>query len=157
MMQHDVSGTTQGPDAQGSTTEAARHSQAAQRAARLFWGVLGSSGLIVGGVLAVWVVGGHHRPALPRLDGCMATLWQAWTLAQRPAGTSPFPAFVALVLGASSALAGPGCGPDAAAALPTAPPHARDVTRGGLYGGPLAPPHRPVNGPAGHALHRGTP
>ncbi len=82
------------------------NSQAAQRAARLFWGVLGSSVLIVSGVLAVWFVGGRHGPAPPRLDACMATLWQSWALAQRQAGTSPFTAFVALVLGASGAWAG---------------------------------------------------
>jgi Zn-dependent protease with chaperone function len=82
------------------------NSQAAQRAAHLFWGVLGWSGLIVGGVLAVWVVGGRHGPFPPRLDACMATLWQGWALAQRQAGTSPFTAFVALVLGASGAWAG---------------------------------------------------
>ena len=105
-MQHDVAGTTQGPDAQDATTGVAMPSQAAQRAARLFWGVLGSSVLIVGGVLAAWFIGGRHGPALPRLDGCMATLWQAWALAQRPAVTSPFPAFIALVLGASGAWAG---------------------------------------------------
>jgi Zn-dependent protease with chaperone function len=82
------------------------NSHAAQRAARLFWSVLGSSVLIVSGVLAVWFVGGRHGPALPRLDGCMATMWQAWTLAQRQAVLSPFTAFVALVLGASGAWAG---------------------------------------------------
>jgi Zn-dependent protease with chaperone function len=79
---------------------------AAQRAARLFWSVLGSCVLIVSGVLAVWFVGGRHGPPLPSLDACMATVWQVWAMTHWQAVTSPFTSFVALVLGASGAWAG---------------------------------------------------
>jgi hypothetical protein len=76
-------------------------SHAVQRAARLFWGVLGSSVLIVIGVIVVWFLGGRHSLSLPRLVTCMATLRQIWAMVHRQAVTSPFTSYVALVLGAS--------------------------------------------------------
>jgi Zn-dependent protease with chaperone function len=84
------------------------HSPAAQRAARLFWGVVGSSLLIVSGVLLGWFFGSRH--ALPiATRGVCAMLQQGWGLAEwsgrAPAGAT----LLGLVLMASGAWAGVRC------------------------------------------------
>ena len=80
-------------------------SPAAQRAARLFWSVVGSSLLIVSGGTLGWFFGSRH--ALPRaMRGTCAMLHQGWGLADWQGRALAFATLLVLVLIASGAWAG---------------------------------------------------
>src|SRR5919198_6064955 len=87
-------------------TEAAMHrSSAAQRAARLFWSVVGSSLLIVSGGTLGWFLESHH--ALPMaMRGVCAMLPQGWRLADWQGQGPGLATLLVLVLMASGAWAG---------------------------------------------------
>ena len=81
-------------------------SPAAQRAARLFWGVMGSSLLIVSGVSLGWFLGSRHGLPMAMRGACAMLQQQGWSLAHSQGRAPAFALFFVLVLMASGAWAG---------------------------------------------------
>src|SRR5437870_4041805 len=88
-------------------TEAAMNRRtAAQRAAHLFWSVVGSSLLVVSGVLLGWFLGGRHDLPMAMRRACAMLLRQGWCLVEWQGRTPAFATLLGLVLIASGAGAG---------------------------------------------------
>ena len=85
---------------------AAHRSTAVQRAARLFWSVVGSSLLVVSGVLLGWFLGGRHDLPMAMRRACAMLLRQGWCLVEWQGRTPAFATLLGLVLIASGAGAG---------------------------------------------------
>lgn len=86
--------------------EAMHRSTAARRATRLFWGVMGSSLLVVSGVTLAWLLGKHSVPPMTVLDACLMMMRQVWGITHRYVASPPFTGVLTLVLVASGAWAG---------------------------------------------------
>lgn len=72
-------------------------SMAAQRAARLFWSVVGGSLLVVSGMLLAWLLGSRRDLPLTMLEACLTMIRQFWGPALQQVANPPL-AYV-LVLG----------------------------------------------------------
>lgn len=126
-----------------------RHGTAAQRATRLFWGIVGSGVLVVSSVTLVWLFGSRSTPPMTILAACVMMMQQVWGLTYQPVTSPAFTGFILLGLVASatwaggrglwawwrtrrllarSALYSPGCWPTLDAAL-AALPHAQQRLR----------------------------
>jgi len=81
-------------------------SPAAQRAARLFWSVVGSSLLVVGGVSLGWFLGSRHDLPMAMRGACAMLLQQGRSLANWQGRAPAFTTLFVLVLLASAAWAG---------------------------------------------------
>ena len=81
-------------------------STAARRATRLFWGVMGSSLLVVSGVTLAWLLGKHSVPPMTMLDACLMMMRQVWGITHRYVASPPFTGVLTLVLVASGVWAG---------------------------------------------------
>ncbi len=79
---------------------------AAQRAAYLFWSVVGSSLLVVSGVLLGWFLGNRHDLPMAMRRACAMLLRQGWCLVEWQGRTPAFATLLGLVLIASGAWAG---------------------------------------------------
>ena len=81
-------------------------STATRRATRLFWGVIGSSLLVVSGVTLAWLLGKRSVPPMTVLDACLMMVQHVWGITHRYVASPPFAAVLTLVLVASGAWAG---------------------------------------------------
>jgi len=83
-----------------------RQCTAAQRATRLFWGVVGSGVLVVSSVTLVWLFGSRSTPPMTILAACVTMMQQVWGFTSQPVTSPAFAGFILLGLVASAAWAG---------------------------------------------------
>ena len=81
-------------------------STAAQRAARLFWRVVGGSLLVVSGVVLAWLLGNRNTPPMTMLDACLMMMRQFWGLTLQQVTAPAIAAGLVLGLVGSGAWAG---------------------------------------------------
>ena len=79
---------------------------AAQRATRLFWGVVGSGVLVVSSVTLVWLFGSRSTPPMTILAACVTMMQQVWGFTSQPVTSPAFAGFILLGLVASATWAG---------------------------------------------------
>ncbi len=78
----------------------------ARRATGLFWGVMGSSLLVVTGVTLVWFLGDRHEPQMTVFATCWMMMRQIWQIPLQYAESFPSVGLFVLMLLASGAWAG---------------------------------------------------
>lgn len=83
-----------------------RNTTCAQRATRLFWGVMGSSLLVVISAPLVWLLGSRHALPMTVLETCWMMMRQVWGILPQPAESFSLVGLLVLMLVVSGAWAG---------------------------------------------------